>query len=131
MSHAQAVAAVDAVCRSVSRQIKQPGARMEALKEEAQAPVQREAPPLLVKIGKALFSSSLDLQDLPVPAADKPHVERLAEAIGATGTTYEEEGDAITAEDAATAKTDEHEIERTARMIDGFAARYGFSACEV
>jgi hypothetical protein len=128
-THAQVVSAGDAICRSVTKQIRPLIARLQGLKEEAQAPIQQEAPPLLIKLGKDLFTASVDLQNLPLRPTDKPHVERLAEAIGATGENYNEEAAAITTGDAETVKKDERAIPRTAAMITHFAQSYGFGVC--
>jgi hypothetical protein len=126
----QVLAAGEAVCRSLVTQIKPSIARLTKLKEEAQAPVEVEAPPLLNKAGKNMETASLNLQNLPVATREKSTVnwqlvERLAEAIGATGSFYIGEAAAIQARDAETAKKEEHEIQRTAAMADHFGREYG------
>ncbi|HEY7962445.1 MAG TPA: hypothetical protein VID29_11025 [Solirubrobacteraceae bacterium] len=128
-THAQVVAAGDAICSSMNRRIKPLLARLNGLKEEAQAPIQQEAPPLLTKIGKDLFNASIDLQDLPLTASEKPPVERLSEAVGATGSSYNEESAALQTGDAETIKTDEREVPRTWAMAVRFAQKYGFHVC--
>jgi uncharacterized coiled-coil protein SlyX len=128
-TRAQVIAAGDTICRSMDKRLKPLLARLQGLKEEAQAPIQQEAPPLLTKIGKDLFAASIDLKDLPLTASEKPPVERLAEAIGATGESYNEESAALQAGDPETIKTDEREVPRTWTMAERFAHAYGFSVC--
>jgi hypothetical protein len=130
-THARVVAAGDAVCRSMNAAVRPLLARLQGLKEEAQAPIQQEAPPLLTKIGKDLFNASIDLKDLPLTAREKPPVERLAEAIGATGESYNEESAALQTGDPETIKTDEREVPRTWTMAERFAHRYGFRVCGI
>lgn len=128
-THAQTVAAGDAICRAMNRQLAPLFKRLQGLKEEAEAPIQQEAPPLLTKAGKALATASVELRDLPAPASAKPPLERLAEALNATGTTYTEESAAVATDDAQTVKADEHTLAHTAAMAHDLANRYGLHDC--
>lgn len=128
-THAQTIAAGDAICRTMNRQLAPLFKRLQGLKEEAEAPIQQEAPPLLNKAGKALATASVELRNLPAPTSAMPGLERLAEALNATGATYYEESAALSAGDAQTVKADEHDIAHTATMAHDFAVRDGLHDC--
>jgi len=85
-TQAQVVAAGDAICRTMNGRLAPLFKRFQALKEEAEAPIQRELPPLLTKAGKALAVASSELRNLPAPTSSIPKLERLAEALNARGT---------------------------------------------
>jgi hypothetical protein len=128
-TQAQVVAAGDAICRAMNGRLAPLFKRFQALKEEAEAPIQQELPPLLTKAGKALAAASGELRNLPAPTNSMPKLERLAEALNATGATYIEESAAVATGDAQTVKADEHAIVHTAAMAHDFAARYGLHDC--
>jgi len=128
-TQAQVIAAGNAICRAMNGRLAPLFKRFQALKEEAEAPIQQELPPLLTKAGKALATASGELRDLPAPTSSIPMLERLAEALNATGATYIEESAALSTGDMQTVKADEHAIVHTAAMAHGFAARYGLHDC--
>lgn len=128
-TQAQVIATGDAICRAMNGRLAPLFKRFQALKEEAEAPIQQELPPLLTKAGKAITTASGELRNLPAPTSSIPKLERLAEALNATGATYIEESAAVATGDAQTVKADEHAIVHTAAMAHDFAARYGLHDC--